>query len=144
MARELLPARYPYPYEFEEALRADPGNPNLRREYAFLLLAMARNAEARRQLEIQVREHPDDRVSSDQLRLLKEPAKPPDQPSSALVATRPAGPPPDTISAKEMGIRATIAATCRTPCATCRPPGSRNRVTPRWLCSWLDAEPAAA
>ena len=105
MARELLPARYPYPYEFEEALQVDPGNPNLRREYAFLLLAMARSAEARRQLEIQVREHPDDRVSGDQLRLLKEPAKPPDQPSAALVATRPAGPPPDAISAKEMGIK---------------------------------------
>ena len=105
MARELMPARYPYLYEFEDALQADPDNPNLRREYAFLLLAMARNAEARRQLEIQVHEHPDDRLSGDQLRLLKQPATPPPQPAAVLVTTRPAAPPPGAISDKEMGMK---------------------------------------
>ncbi len=38
-ARELLPARYPYVYEFEKALQLDPKNFELRREYAYLLLA---------------------------------------------------------------------------------------------------------
>ncbi len=104
MARELMPARYPYPYEFEDALQADPDNPNLRREYAFLLLAMGRNTEAQRQLEIQVRQHPDDRLSREQLRVMNAPPKPPEQPAPGLVA-RPTGQPPQTISAREMGIK---------------------------------------
>ncbi|MGD0580254.1 MAG: tetratricopeptide repeat protein [Bryobacteraceae bacterium] len=105
MARELMPARYPYPYEFEDALQADPENRNLRREYAFLLLAMDKNAEARRQLEIQVRQHPEDRVSSEQLRVLNEPPKPPQPPAAGLVVARPAGQGPGAISAKEMGMK---------------------------------------
>src|SRR5437870_364991 len=39
-ARELLPARFPYVYEFENALKLDPGNTGLRREFGFLLLRM--------------------------------------------------------------------------------------------------------
>ncbi len=45
-ARELLPDRYPYVYEFEKALQLDPGNFELRREYAYLLLAMGKKGEA--------------------------------------------------------------------------------------------------
>jgi tetratricopeptide (TPR) repeat protein len=41
-ARELLPEGYPYVYEFEKALQLDPGNFELRREYAYLLLAMGK------------------------------------------------------------------------------------------------------
>src|SRR5262249_2844505 len=41
-ARELLPSRYPYPYEFEKALELDPGNFELRRELAYLLLEMGK------------------------------------------------------------------------------------------------------
>jgi Tfp pilus assembly protein PilF len=104
MARELMPARYPYPYEFADAIQADPGNPNLRREYAFLLLAMGKTTEAQQQLEIQVQQHSDDRVSSEQLRVLKEPAKPPQQPAAGFVA-RPASQPPETISDREMGMK---------------------------------------
>ncbi len=59
-ARELMPARYPYPYEFEDALALDPANRDLRREYAFLLLAMGKNGEARGQFEIQLKNYPDD------------------------------------------------------------------------------------
>ncbi len=45
-ARELLPARYPYVSEFQRALQLDPKNLDLRRELAYLLLRMNRQAEA--------------------------------------------------------------------------------------------------
>ena len=45
-ARELLPNRYPYVSEFERALELDPNNLDLRRELAYLLLRMKRQAEA--------------------------------------------------------------------------------------------------
>ncbi len=48
-ARELLPARYPYVYEFRQALDLDPGNLGLRRELGFLLSAMGRAAEAEKE-----------------------------------------------------------------------------------------------
>lgn len=50
-ARMLLPARYPYVYEFESALRLDPTNLDLRREFAYLLLAMGKKEEGERELE---------------------------------------------------------------------------------------------
>ncbi|MGC2656724.1 MAG: tetratricopeptide repeat protein [Bryobacteraceae bacterium] len=40
------PARYPYPYEFVNAIRLDPKNVALRRELAYLYLAMNRQPEA--------------------------------------------------------------------------------------------------
>lgn len=46
MARELLPARYPFVPEFRRALQFDPGNVELRRELAYLLLRMDRQPEA--------------------------------------------------------------------------------------------------
>ena len=39
MARELLPARYPFVSEFRQALALDPANHELRRELGYLLLA---------------------------------------------------------------------------------------------------------
>ena len=48
-ARGMLPDRYPYVYEFEKALQLDPGNFELRREYAYLLLAMDKKDEAERE-----------------------------------------------------------------------------------------------
>jgi tetratricopeptide (TPR) repeat protein len=45
LARELLPDRYPYVYEFRAALQTDPGSVELRRELAYLLLKMAENLE---------------------------------------------------------------------------------------------------
>src|ERR1019366_5511529 len=41
MARERLPARYPYVYEFRVALELDPDNEALHRELAYLLLKMS-------------------------------------------------------------------------------------------------------
>ena len=51
MARRLLPERYPYVYEFEAALKLDPTNLELRRELAYLLLAMGRKEEGERELQ---------------------------------------------------------------------------------------------
>jgi hypothetical protein len=39
-ARELLPSRYPYVYEFQNAIKIDSSNADLRRELADLLVAM--------------------------------------------------------------------------------------------------------
>ena len=46
MARELLPARYPFVSEFRLALALDPGNHELRRELGYLFLRMGRETEA--------------------------------------------------------------------------------------------------
>ncbi|MEP7362481.1 MAG: tetratricopeptide repeat protein [Acidobacteriota bacterium] len=51
MARRLLPERYPYVYEFEAALKLDSSNLELRRELAYLLLAMGRKEEGERELQ---------------------------------------------------------------------------------------------
>jgi len=45
-ARELLPSRYPYVYEFQNAIAFDPNNVELRRELAYLHLQMDRKTEA--------------------------------------------------------------------------------------------------
>jgi Tfp pilus assembly protein PilF len=50
-ARELLPSRYPYVYEFEKALILDPTNDALRRELAYLHLEMGNKAAAEQQLQ---------------------------------------------------------------------------------------------
>ena len=42
LARELLPARYPFVNEFRQALAFDPANHELRRELGYLLLRMGR------------------------------------------------------------------------------------------------------
>ncbi len=52
MARELLPARYPYVYEFEGALKLDPQNLDLRREFAYLLVEMGKKDAAEQQFKI--------------------------------------------------------------------------------------------
>ena len=69
-ARELLPARYPYVYEFQNALELDPGNIDLRREFAYLLLRMKREQEAEEQFRIIVAEAPADLLSAAQLGFL--------------------------------------------------------------------------
>jgi Tfp pilus assembly protein PilF len=51
-ARELLPSRYPYVYEFENALALDPSNDALRRELAYLHLEMGNRPAAEQQLQL--------------------------------------------------------------------------------------------
>ncbi|HTW65161.1 MAG TPA: tetratricopeptide repeat protein [Bryobacteraceae bacterium] len=70
-ARELLPARYPYVYEFEKALEIDPKNFELRREYAYLLLAMGKKDEAERQFQLLHETAPNDLLTSAQLGFLR-------------------------------------------------------------------------
>ncbi|MDP2997934.1 MAG: tetratricopeptide repeat protein [Bryobacterales bacterium] len=69
-ARELLPARYPYVYEFGRALELDPNNVELHRELAYLLLAMDRREEAEREFRAIVQLTPEDLLSTAQLGFL--------------------------------------------------------------------------
>src|SRR5262249_8124178 len=46
LARELLPARYPYISEFRRSLELDPTNVELRRELGYLLLQLDQKKEA--------------------------------------------------------------------------------------------------
>jgi tetratricopeptide (TPR) repeat protein len=80
LAREQLPDRYPYVYEFREALELDPANVALHRELAYLLLAMsekdrASRDEAKQEFRKIVDASPSDRVAAAQLDLLNTPAK---------------------------------------------------------------------
>jgi Flp pilus assembly protein TadD len=70
-ARELLPDGYPYVYEFEKALQLDPGNFELRREYAYLLLAMGKQDEAEREFQTLHNMEPNDLLTSAQLGFLR-------------------------------------------------------------------------
>lgn len=70
-ARELLPPRYPYVYEFGKALELDPDNFELRREFAYLLLEMGKKEEAEQQFQKLNQIAPDDLLSAAQLGFLR-------------------------------------------------------------------------
>ena len=70
MARELLPERYPFVPEFEGALKLDPGNAELRRELAYLLLRMDRQPQAEEQFQAVVHNAPGDLLAATQLGFL--------------------------------------------------------------------------
>ena len=70
-ARELLPTRYPFVSEFEQALRLDPENSELRRELAYLLLQLDHSVEAEQQLESLVALSPGDLQAVTQLGFLR-------------------------------------------------------------------------
>jgi tetratricopeptide (TPR) repeat protein len=69
-ARELLPERYPYVPEFRAALEMDPANIELRRELAYLLLKMERQAEAEQEFARIVQADEGDLLSAAQLGFL--------------------------------------------------------------------------
>ena len=69
-AREMLPARYPYVYEFQNAIRLDPKNVDLRRELAYLLLEMGDRAQAEEQFRVIHQLAPADLLSAAQLGFL--------------------------------------------------------------------------
>ncbi len=79
-ARELLPQRYPYAYEFRKALDLDPSNVELHREFGYLLLKLAegavgdaqsrRLAEAEEEFRVIVASAPQDLLSRAQLGFL--------------------------------------------------------------------------
>ena len=75
LARERLPERYPYVYEFRNALELDPKNSTLHRELAYLLLSMsekgqASREDAEREFRALVDAAPDDYLAAMQLGLL--------------------------------------------------------------------------
>jgi len=70
-ARELLNPRYPYVYEFQRALALDPLNIDLRRELAYLHLAMQAKEEAEKEFAEIVKAAPGDLLSTAQLGFLK-------------------------------------------------------------------------
>ena len=70
MARELLPARYPFVAEFRQALALDPANHELRRELGYLLLRMGREGEAEPEFRILTQNVPGDLLSATQLGFL--------------------------------------------------------------------------
>jgi Flp pilus assembly protein TadD len=69
-ARELLPSRYPYVYEFENAIKLDPNNVDLRRELAYLHLEMDHKTEAEDQFRAIHQLAPNDLLSTAQLGFL--------------------------------------------------------------------------
>ncbi len=69
-ARELLPSRYPYIYEFQNAIKLDPKNVELRRELAYLQLEMGNKNEAEEQFKAIHDLAPDDVLSTAQLGFL--------------------------------------------------------------------------
>jgi tetratricopeptide (TPR) repeat protein len=71
LAREQLPTRYPFVYEFEFAIQLDPLNTNLRRELGFLHLAMRHDKQATQVFEELLRLDPEDSLATTQLAFLK-------------------------------------------------------------------------
>src|SRR5207244_3684616 len=69
-ALELLPQRYPYVVEFRRAIDLVPTNIELRRELAFLFLAMERQAEAEREFLTILDRAPQDLLSCAQMGFL--------------------------------------------------------------------------
>ena len=69
-ARELLPSRYPYVYEFQNAITLDPKNVDLRRELAYLHLEMDHKTEAEDQFRAIHQLAPNDLLSTAQLGFL--------------------------------------------------------------------------
>jgi len=75
LARERMPQRYPYVYEFRDALELDPKNDGLHRELAYLLLSMSENdpslrPEAEKEFQSVTGSNPDDYLATAQLGLL--------------------------------------------------------------------------
>ncbi len=70
LALEQWGTRYPYPYEFVAALKLDERNTDLRRELAYLYLAMHKDEEAKREFKRVLEIDPNDQLASAQLSAL--------------------------------------------------------------------------
>ena len=99
LAREQFGTRYPYPYEFVDALKLDPKNVPLRKELAYLYLAMHKEQEATAEFAKLLEIEPDNREIQNQLSALQA-AKSGFKPRSAAAASPKPAP---AASAKEMG-----------------------------------------
>ena len=69
-ARAMLPGRYPYLYEFENALALQPGHSGLRREMAFFLVSLGRRGQAIKGFRDVLAVDPEDALASAQLGFL--------------------------------------------------------------------------
>lgn len=72
-ALELWGTRYPYVYEFKNAISLDPSNVALRRELAYLYLALQKRDEAIHEFEEVLKIAPGDKLSLAQLEALRQP-----------------------------------------------------------------------
>jgi tetratricopeptide (TPR) repeat protein len=82
-ALELLGSRYPYVYEFQNAIALDPSNIGLRRELAYLYLAIQKRDDAIREFQEVLKIAPDDKLSLAQLKALEQPVHDPAPPAPA-------------------------------------------------------------
>ncbi len=96
--------RYPYPYEFAAAIKLDPRNLTLRKELAYLYVAMHNNDQAIAQFEQILAIAPRDKAARDQLNALKG-IKPAEfaEPAASLQPTSTGA--SASIDAKEMGMK---------------------------------------
>jgi len=69
-ARDLLPSRHPFAAEYQKALTLEPANVELRRELAFLWLAVNKPAEAEMEFQQLLRYAPEDLLTLAQLGLI--------------------------------------------------------------------------
>ena len=86
-AREFLPPRYPYVYEFQMAVEMDPLNVAVRRELGFLLLKMGREKDAIDVFGALLKLAPEDALSVAQLAFLRV-SKPASAAARAAARTR--------------------------------------------------------
>lgn len=99
LALEHLPPRYPYPYEFVSSIKLDPQNTTLRRELAFLYLAMHQDSDAAEQFHQVLVIDPSDRLAREQLDAMHGFKK---RPEAAAGPAKAAGV-AQSVDAKEMG-----------------------------------------
>lgn len=106
LALDQLGSRYPYPYEFVNAIKLDPQNVGLRKELAFLYLAMHQQHDAIEQFEQVLAIEPKDELAREQLDGLRGVKRRPQASASpaASGATSAAG-----TDAKSMGMKSLAA-----------------------------------
>ena len=100
LALETLGPRYPYPYEFVNAIKLDPGNINLRRELGYLYLAMRRQPEAIEQFEKILELNPKDAAAREQVNALRGlKVRPAASPAAGAISSAP----DSKVDAKSLG-----------------------------------------
>src|SRR5262249_30298543 len=70
-AQELLPARYPYVSEFQQAIRFGPSNLWLRHDLGYLYIEMNQQNDAEKQFQTALELAPDDLLAAAQLGLMR-------------------------------------------------------------------------
>ncbi len=90
LALEQMGTRYPYPYEFVNAIRIDPENMTLRRELGYLYLAMDDKSKAIQQFEEVLKINPKDRVAHEQLDALSDLKRRPEEDAPVTTSAEPA------------------------------------------------------